>query len=258
VTGWAGSAGRAAAVSVSSSSSRFWSGRSTCCSLSAGGRTPRPAASKSQRAGCWRSSRMFEGVPPCGVHPRHVKRRQSGCDSRWLRALPATGAFHRVDVQLAPSLRPYGASGGTPRRAAIRRTRRSRRQVATRGELAIPSAHRCDFVSCSVMGFDAVTAVAPAVRLASCCTSITSYHSLLAEAPRSTTSSRRARNATLVSPRWLYHSQHEACAGSRTTALEPSSLADQMPSWVVAKDALTAEEGSWQELLEPPVPDGLA
>jgi hypothetical protein len=34
----------------------------------------------------------FEGVPPWGVRRRHVKRRQLGCDSRWLRALPATGA----------------------------------------------------------------------------------------------------------------------------------------------------------------------
>jgi hypothetical protein len=253
VTGWPGSVGRtAAAVSVSSSSSRCSCGRSTCCSLSAGGPTPRPAASKSQCAGCWRSPPAFEGVPPCGVHPRHVKRRQSGCDSRWLRALPATGAFHRVDAQLAPSLRPYGASGGTPRRAAIRRTRRSRRQVATRGELAIPSAHRCDFASCSVMGFAVVTAVAPAVRPVSCCTSTTSYHSLLAEPPRRTTSSRRARNATLVSPRWLYYSQHEACAGSRTTVGSPRPLRINRCSCVVARDAQASEEGSWQDPLSRP------
>jgi hypothetical protein len=253
VTGWAGRAGRAAAaVSVSSSSSRFWCGRSTCCSLSSGGPTPRPAASKSQRVGCWRSQRAFEGVPPCGVHPRHVKRRQSGRESWWLRALPATGAFHRVDVQLAPSLRPYGTSGGTPRRAAIRRTRRRRRQAAARGELAIPFARRCDFVSCSVMAFAVGTAVAPAVRPVSCCTSTTSYRSPPAEAPRRTTFSRRARSATLVSPPWLYCNRSEACAEAARPCLSPRPLRINIRSCVVARDALASEEGSWQDPLSRP------
>src|SRR5664280_1915439 len=190
---------------------------------------------------------MFEGVPPYGVHPRHVKRRQSGRESRWLRALPATGALNRVDAQLAPSLRPYGTSGGTARRAAIRRTRRRRRQVATRGELAIPSAHSCDFVSYSVMAFAVVTAVAPAVRPVSCCTSTTSCRSLLAELPRRTTFSRRARSAISVSPRWLYCNRSEACAEAARPCLSPRPSLVNIGSWVAARDVLATEEGPWQD-----------
>src|SRR5664280_763524 len=107
------------------------------------------------------------------------------------------------------------------------------------------------------MAFAVVTAVAPAVRPVSSCTSTTSYRSPLAEAPRRTTCSRHARSAISVSPRWLYCNRSEACAEAARPCLSPRPLSGQHTQLGRGERRADYQGTVVAGSIEPPVPDGL-
>jgi hypothetical protein len=86
------------------------------------------------------------------------------------------------------------------RAASPRPIRRARRPATGSREPAIRSPRSCVSASSSATGSAAATAVARAARPVSCCTSITSCRSRLAEPRRRTTCSLPARSATSARP----------------------------------------------------------